>query len=170
MKYTIFLTLEPYLAQWLRHQSGGEYPIQIRRGSTEAEFLEYFLKPQPKREDYIPQTKEEEGQVTIVLPCFKYKDVRTYNYLPPRGAMCLHACIKNRFKVQLWKDVYRTDFVNNRIDLLLIKWMEEHGIEVDDRNYNTLAKILQRVRIANSPNGFIRTNKSTKPKNNEENP
>ena len=50
MIYTVFLNLEPYLAQWLQHESGGEYPIKLKRGSAEADILECFLKPQPKEE------------------------------------------------------------------------------------------------------------------------
>ena len=87
MIYTVFLNLEPYLAQWLQHESGGEYPIKLKRGSAEAVILECFLKLQPKEEDYVPQLRPEEGQVEIVLPCFKRKDIRTYNYLPPRAAI-----------------------------------------------------------------------------------
>ena len=87
MTYTVFLNLEPYLAQWLQHESGGEYPIKLKRASAEADILECFLKPQPKEEGYVPQLRPEEGQVEIVLPCFKRKDIRTYNYLPPRAAI-----------------------------------------------------------------------------------
>ena len=36
MKYTIFLSIEPYLSQWLIHESGGEYPIKLKRGLAEA--------------------------------------------------------------------------------------------------------------------------------------
>jgi hypothetical protein len=54
MKYRIFLTLEPYLAQWLRHENGGKYPIKMKRGSAEADILSLFLKPQPKDKDYRP--------------------------------------------------------------------------------------------------------------------
>lgn len=61
MKYTIFLSIEPYLAQWLIHESGGEYPIKLKRGSAEADILEFFLQPQPKQEGYIPQFRAEEG-------------------------------------------------------------------------------------------------------------
>lgn len=57
MTYTVFLNLEPYLAQWLQHESGGEYPIKLKRGSAEADILECFLKPQPKEEGYVPQLR-----------------------------------------------------------------------------------------------------------------
>ena len=106
MKYTIFLSIEPYLSQWLIHESGGEYPIKLKRGSAEADILEFFLQPQPKQEGYIPQYRPEEGQMEIVLPCFRAQDIRTYDYLPPKGAVRLRDRIRNRFLVMLWKDLY----------------------------------------------------------------
>ena len=44
-------------------------------------------KPGEIVQGYVPQLRPEEGQVEIVLPCFKRKDIRTYNYLPPRAAI-----------------------------------------------------------------------------------
>ena len=155
MRYTVFLTLEPYLAQWLAHQSGGSNPIPIKRGSSEADLLELFLKKEPKDPDYIPQIKPLPGQVEILLPAFKHKDTRTYHYLPPRGEICLHACIRNRFKVQLWKDI-------QTLQNVIEEWMEAHGIEVDDTNWNTIAKIEQRTRAVYFKNRRLTNHNSSK--------
>lgn len=146
MTYTVFLNLEPYLAQWLKHESGGEYPIKLKRGSAEADILECYLRPQPKTDGYVPQLRPEEGQVEVVLPCFKRKDIRTYNYLPPKAAVFLQECIRNRFRVSLWKDLYTIGNLTKRTDITISDWMAKHGIENDDRNWNTIAKILQRKR------------------------
>lgn len=162
MVYTVFLTLEPYLAQWLCHQHGGEYPIRIKRGSAEADLLELFLKKQPTDPDYRPQLKPLPGQVEIVLPYFKHKDIRTYNYLPPRGEICLHACIRNRFKVALWKDLHTVGNVVKRTDITISEWMAEHGITDDDTNWNTIAKILQRKRAIYCPNNRLTDRKTSK--------
>ena len=162
MIYTVFLNLEPYLAQWLQHESGGEYPIKLKRGSAEAVILECFLKLQPKEEDYVPQLRPEEGQVEIVLPCFKRKDIRTYNYLPPRAAICLQECIRNRFRVALWKDLHTVGNVVRRTDVTISEWMKAHGIEDNDRNWNTIAKILQRKRAVYCKDGKLRNKNSDK--------
>lgn len=164
MAYTIFIHLEPYLAQWLQHESGGEYPIRIKRGSAESDILECYLRAQPKDEDYIPQVKAEEGQVEIVLPCFKRKDIRTYNYLPPRAAVSLQECIRNRFRVALWKDLYTIGNVVMRTDITISRWMTAHGIQDDDRNWNTIAKILQRKRAIYCVSGRLSDRKSSKHK------
>ena len=167
MKYTVFLTLEPYLAQWLAHESGGVNPIPIRRGSAEADLLEAFLKKPPKDPDYIPQLKPLPGQVEILLPCFKYKKTRDYNYLPPNGEVCLHQCIRNRFKVQLWKDLHTIGNVVKRTDVSISEWMEAHGIEDNDTNWNTIAKILQRNRAVYCKNGRLTDHKSSKHRKNQ---
>lgn len=151
MNYTIFLSLEPYLAQWLIHESGGTTPVQIKRGSAESDILEMNLKPQPKDPDYIPQLRPLEGQVAIELPCFKYKDIRTYNYLDKRGEQLLKHCIRTRFLCQLWHDLMTVRNVVRRTDETIIEWMSEHGIEYDDRNWNAIAKILQRKRAIYGP-------------------
>ena len=161
MKYTIFLSIEPYLSQWLIYESGGEYPIKLKRGSAEADILELFLQPQPKQEGYIPQFRPEEGQVEIVLPCFRRKDIRTYNYLPPKGAVRLRDCIRNRFLVMLWKDLYTIGNLTKRTDIAISEWMKQHGIVDDDRNWNTIAKILQRKRAVYCASGRLSNRKSS---------
>lgn len=162
MRYTVFLTLEPYLAQWLAHESGGSNPIPVKRGSAEADLLELFLKKQPKDPDFRPQLRPLPGQVEILLPAFKTKDTRIFNYLPPRGEICLHACIRNRFKVMLWKELHTVGNVIRRTDVAIADWMEAHGIEVDDTNWNTIAKILQRNRAIYCKNGRLTDRKSSK--------
>jgi len=162
MRFTVFLKLEPYLAQWLIHESGGSYPIPVRRGSAEADILECYLRKQPRDPDYRPQLRALPGQVEIVLPAFKHKDTRIYNYLPPQGEVRLHQCIRNRFKVMLWKDLHTVGNVVQRTDIAISEWMDAHGIMDDDKNWNTIAKILQRNRAIYCKNGRLTNHKSSK--------
>ena len=162
MTYTVFLKLDPYLAQWFQHECGGEYPIRLKRGSIEADLLACYLKPQPKDEGYVPQLRPLEGEVEVVLPCFKRKDIRTYNYLPPRAAIVLQECIRNRFRVALWKDLHTVGNVVKRTDITISAWMKEHGITDDDRNWNTIAKILQRKRAVSCADGRLSDRKTSK--------
>ena len=176
MRNTVFLTLEPYLAQWLAHESGGKDPIPIKRGSAEADLLRCFLKPQPRDPDFMPQVAPLPGQVEILLPAFKNLDTRIYNYLPPRGEVCLHQCIRHRFKVNLWKDLYTIGNIVQRTDLAILDWMEAHGIQDTETNWNTIAKIMQRTRAAYCKLGRLTNHKSSKHRkrrkrmNNDQNP
>lgn len=143
---TVFLSLEPYLAQWFINDCGGEVPVRLKRGSAECDILEALLQTPPKDGSYTPQLAPMEGQVEIVLPNFKRKDTRYYYYLSPRAAVVLHACIRNRFNVQLWKDLHTIGNVTKRNDIAISTWMKAHNIEDDEKNWNTIAKILQRKR------------------------
>lgn len=160
MRPTIFLTLEPYLAQWLIHENEGNYPIPIRRGSAEAEVLQLHLRKRPK--GYAGQKKAKPGQVEIFLPAFKNKDTRIFCYLPPEGEVSLHQTIRTRFKVKLWKDLHTVGNVVKRTDISISEWMTAHGIEVDDTNWNTIAKILQRNRAVYSPDRHLKNLKFLK--------
>ena len=162
MQYTVFISLEPYLTQWLLHECNGESPIRFKKNSAENDIILQYLKPQPKQEGYVPQLRAEEGQITIVLPCFKSKDIRTYNYLHPKGAIKLRECIRNRFCVSLWKDLNTVGHVMMRNDISISNWMKEHGIAFDDKNWNTIAKILQRKRAVYCPNHRLSNRKTSK--------
>ena len=142
-KFSIFLALEPYLLQWLIHESGQEPPIEIKPRSPEADILQLYLTLPPK-EDYTPQFEPKEGELEILIPYFRHPDTRKYFYLPKKGMIALKECIKNRFRVQLWKDLHTIGVLIKRKDISISEWMEEHGIEETETNWNTIAKILQR--------------------------
>ena len=164
MDYFEFIDLEPYLAQWFAHENGNTYPIEIKRGSAESDLLQFFLQPQPRDPEYRVQIKALPGQVKIKIPWFKYKDIRTYNYLSPAGRSAIHGCIRNRFKVKLWKDLHTVGNVIQRNDIAITTWMEAHGIEVDDTNWNTIAKILQRCRASYCKDNRLTSHKTSKHK------
>ena len=67
MNYTIFITLEPYLSQWLLHECGGEYPIKFKKNSAESRILELYLTTQPKSTEYVPQIFPEQGQIITIF-------------------------------------------------------------------------------------------------------
>ena len=168
MNCTVFITLEPYLAQWFAHENGGSYPIKVKRGSAESDLLRFFLTPQPRDPDYQRQINPLPGQVEILLPKFKYKDTRYCNYLPPAGEKAIRQCIRNRFKIQLWKDLYTIENQNHRIDVTISEWMEAHGIIEDDTNWNTIAKIFQRSKAIYCDNGRLTNRKTSKHRKKEE--
>ena len=162
--YSVFVTLEPYLAQWLIHECGGEQPIRVKRGSAESDILELWLTKPPKDPSWTPQLTALPGQVEIILPYFSHKNIRCNYYLSPRGEVCLHACIRNRFRVQLWKELHTVGNVIRRNDIAISEWMEKHGIEDNDTNWNTIAKILQRKRAIYCPDKRLTSHKSSKDK------
>ena len=140
--YTIHLDLEPYLAQWFIHEQGGEHPITLTRGSIESDILELFLTKQPM---FVPPFAGKEA-TSVYIPTFKHKDVRTYNYLPPRASLALKKAIRTRFVIALWNDLYKFENIGKRNDELIYAWMEAHGIELNETNWCAISKIYYRKR------------------------
>ena len=139
----IYLELDEYLAQWFIHDQGGSNPVRLIRGSMEWCLLEQFLQTPPP--DYVP-TSPDPGQLAIELPNFRSKDTRYNFYLPPKACEALRVCIRNRFDIEMWNALHRFDSLFQRQDNLIYAFMEKHGIELTERNWNAIAKRYQRKR------------------------
>ncbi len=139
----LYLELEDYLAQWFINDQGGNNPVKLIRGSMEWVLLEQFL--QPPSPDYTP-TIDNSGTVCIVLPNFRSKDTRYNFYLPPKATEALKTCIRNRFDIDMWNSLHRFSAIFNRQDNLIYAFMEKHGIELTEKNWNAIAKRYQRKR------------------------
>lgn len=137
----IHLEMEPYLRQWLIAENGGVTPISFPKLSIENRILEIYLRKLPW--NAIPD-KATDHTVAIAIPEFRHTDPRTYNYLPKAAMQELKNCIRQRFLIQLWTDLHQFGHIGSRRDHLIYAWMETHGIEINDTNFNTLAKIYQR--------------------------
>lgn len=139
----LYLELEDYLAQWFIHDQGGNNPVRLIRGSMEWGLLEQFLQTPPA--DYVPQVGGP-GLVCIVLPNFRSKDTRSNFYLPPKATEALKACIRNRFDIDMWNALHRFVAIFQRQDNLIYAFMEKHGIDMTEKNWNAIAKRYQRKR------------------------
>ena len=160
-EFLIYLSLPPYLAQWYANECTqihnrdnavcprGVYkfptPVVPVRGSQESDVINMHLAKQP---DAIPAKVPEDATIAIVIPSFTGKPVEYYNYVPQSGLDHLAETIRYRFKSELFEDIHeaRRKTPQARIDLLVTAWMEDHCIEYDDTNFNTLLKIYQRRR------------------------
>lgn len=140
----LYLNLDPYLAQWFINDHGGTIPVKLKRGSVESCIIEQFITLPPS--DYKPMN-EGESNVQIEIPCFKSKDTRYNFFLPPKAVELLISCIRNRFDVEMWNELYRfSSYVLKRQDELIYAFMEKHGIELTETNWNAIAKRFQRKR------------------------
>lgn len=96
----------------------------------------YLLKLPPGAR---PNLKEN-SNVEIVLPENKAKPPKNYNYLSRQGLDILKRTIRDRFIIELWTDLHRHGYIGRRRDELIYAWMEAHGIEITDTNWNSIAK------------------------------
>lgn len=139
----LYIPLEDYLAQWFIHEHGGEMPVHLTRGSVESKILEVYLTHRP--EDQLPEIGGE-GKLAIAIPSFRNRPPEVFNYLPQRALSSLLTIIRNRFDIQLWTDLHHFGKISKRQDELIYAWMEKHGIEMTETNWNAIAKRYQRQR------------------------
>ena len=140
-----YISLPQYLAQWFINDQGGEYPVKLRRGSIEAKIVETFVQTPPKNESPVFSTDDD---TAVLIPHFRRKDPVFYNYLSPIAKDAICETIRNRFDIELFNDLFSLPLIHNRIDMMLEAWMQCHGIEINDTNWNAVAKRYQRQRKA----------------------
>lgn len=139
----LYIPLDPYLAQWFIHDCGGEVPVSLPRGSVESKILEVYLAKPPH--DAVPDTGGD-GTVAVYIPTFRHRPAETYNHLPKFALAALLNSIRNRFDIALWNDLHHFGKIGRRQDELIFAWMEKHGIELTEANWNAIAKRYQRQR------------------------
>ncbi len=138
----IHLKLDNYLAQWLINESGG-VPVVFKKHSVENDILHCNLKERPL---FGRKDKPGNGKLPIALPYFKDRDPRKYCFLSKPARLALAECIRSRFVLELWKDLHRFGNIGKRKQDLIWAWMDAHGIEMTETNWNTIAKIYKRKR------------------------
>ena len=136
----VYVKLDSYLAQWLVHEHGGT-PVVFPKNSYENDVLEVSLSTRPK--DAVDD-ETTEGKIPIAVPYFKNKNVRFNNYLPKNGQIALQKSIRQRFVMALWEDLHKFGNIGKQRQELIYAWMEAHGIELTETNWNAIAKIYQR--------------------------
>lgn len=141
----IHVKFKPYLAQWLINDNGGTLPIVFPKYSVENRILQLFLIPLPP--NAIPNLPTEDS-LPIVIPQYKYGDPKRINYLPVAAMKCLCDTIRERFLVELWTSLHQFGYIGKKRQKILEAYMESHGIENNDTNFNDLLKIYQRQRDA----------------------
>lgn len=155
----LYIPLEDYLAQWFIHEHGGEVPVHLIRGSVESKILEVFLTHWP--EDRLPDIAGD-GKLAIIIPSFRNRPPEVFNYLPQHALSSLLSIIRNRFDIQLWSDLHHFGKISKRQDELIYAWMEKHGIEMTETNWNAIAKRYQRQRNVYSKREWSKSSYSRK--------
>ena len=142
--FKVYIRMEPYLAQWLAHKFG-PFPIRFPKGSIENDIMEKGLIPLPKKATPDLPGK---GKYPIILPFFRYKDVRFHNFLPISDKSKLVHCLKVCFDIELWTDLHRFGYIGKQKQDLIWAWMDDHDIDDTEANFNAISKIYARKREA----------------------
>jgi hypothetical protein len=137
--YIIYLNAPEYLAQWIKHTFGE--PATLLKDSPESRILNECLVKTPK--DCQPDTGSN-SNVAIVVPFFKAKDPRVYNYLHNTGKKAVLESFRTLLIKNLMEEVGNIDNGSVKITTLIYAWMEKHGI--DQEYWYTVSQIYYRTR------------------------
>lgn len=124
-KFLVYLTLKPFIAQWLRHHFGD--PAVFLAQSVENACIRHFLTHQPKRLPLMRQNEE----VAICIPDSKQKPVITYNYLSINARKAVAECIEDTFRMQLWRDLSDIEQCQCTLLSAVRAWCEANGVSLD---------------------------------------
>lgn len=139
----IYLDVEPYLKQWFINDMGNEHPISLIRNSAESDIIRRWLTVLPP-EKSLPVGNTD--MLAIYLPKFNELDAEQNYYLPIAALKLLKQCIRNRFVIELWRDLNDFGFIGFQKQDVIYAWMEQHGIDDTETNFNAIQKIYQRKR------------------------
>lgn len=139
----IYLDVEPYLKQWFINDMGNEHPVSLIRNSAESDIIRRWLTVLPP-EKSLPVGNTD--MLAIYLPKFNELDAEQNYYLPIAALKLLKQCIRNRFVIELWRDLNDFGFIGFQKQDVIYAWMEQHGIDDTETNFNAIQKIYQRKR------------------------
>lgn len=137
--YVIYLKAPQYLAQWINHTFGT--PAVLVKDSPESRILNECLVKTPKNS--LPDTGAD-ANISIVVPYFKGKDPRVYNYIHQTGKNAVLESFRTLLIKNLMEEVGSIDNKCTKIATLIYAWMEKHGI--DQEHWYTVSQIYYRTR------------------------
>lgn len=139
----VYFSCENYLAQWFINESGGVLPVQLRKKSPENFILQFVL---CQKSNQYAGEQPLSGNLPVVIPYYHGKDPAVWNAVSPSGRRTFIETIRKRFDVQLWDDMSESYKFNVSRKEMLYSWMESHGIELTDTNWEAVSKRLSRMR------------------------
>lgn len=137
--FNIYLKVEPYLAQFIHKALGN--PVELPRESPESKLIKRFLDKTPS--DLLPDTGSD-SNLTVIIPFFKEKDPRVYNYLSPRAKLLLIESFDTIFLNNLWVELGDLGNLNCNLTDVIYAYLEKHGIEED--YWETIRQKYYRIR------------------------
>lgn len=143
-QFSVYVKLPSYLHQWLIHEYWDEEQerVEFPRGSAPHAVLQSLLRPQPK--DWTQG--DTSGLLRVKVPSFKGVNPATFNYLAPYGQSALASACKILFKAQLHLELSPLFAHDVQITDVIYDFMDRHGIERDERNWETIRQMYFRMR------------------------
>lgn len=143
-QFSVYINPPDYLAQWLRNEYWDEESgrIVFPRGSAPRAILQSLLRRAPR--DF--HQSDCSGMLPVEVPTFKGINPATFNYLSPAGQTALISTCKKLFRTALVDELYILFDHDVQITDVIYDFMDKHGIEPTERNWETIRQMYSRMR------------------------
>lgn len=144
-QFTVHIKLPAYLDQWLCHDYWDYATGRVRfeNGSNCHCIMSVFLKERP--EGYT-EPEDDDGLTPIAVPTFKGLRPDTHCWLSREGEAALVSAIKRNFRALLDRELSRLYSHDVCITDIIYAFMELHGIDTTETNWETIRQMYKRMR------------------------
>lgn len=146
-QFSVFISPPEYLEQWLRHEYWDDVAgrVVFPRGSAPRAVLSAMLRKAPSR--YLPSNGP--AALPVEVPTLKGLNPATFNYLSPSGQAALISACKTLFKASLYSELHVLFDHDVQITDIIYEYMDRHGIDRNERNWETIRQMYLRMRKKN---------------------
>ena len=143
-QFSVYINPPEYLGQWLRHEywDSETERVVFPRGSAPRAVLAAMLRKAPSR--YLPSHGP--CSLPVEVPTFKGINPASFNYLSLSGHAALIAACKTLFKSTLFNELHVLFDHDVQITDIIYDFMDRHGIERTERNWETIRQMYLRMR------------------------
>lgn len=143
-QFSVYIDPPAYLAQWLRHEYWDEATgrVVFPRGSAPRAILQSLLRRPPR--DW--RLGDITGLLPVEVPTFKGLNPASFNYLSPAGQTSLVSTCKKLFRTALVQELYMLFDQDVQITDVIYGFLERHGIEPTEQNWETIRQMYLRLR------------------------
>lgn len=143
-QYSIYISAPDYLAQWLRHEYWDEAAgrVAFPRGSAPCVVLQSLLRRPPR--GWTPAVQP--GAVAVEVPSVKGVSPAALCYLSADGQAALLSVCKKVFRARLFAELSELFDHDVPITDIVYDFMDRHGIERTERNWETIRQMYARMR------------------------
>lgn len=130
-QFVIYISLEKYLAQWVRHHFGDPvvFPVQSNANAVIRAFISRL--PSGLSPDLPKESLAIGKAVAFAIPDSKAKPAQYYNYMGRRGKLAVKEVVRDLFRRSLWNDISPLDDSNIGLSTRIAAWCEMHGIATE---------------------------------------
>lgn len=146
-KYTVFIKFPDYMAQWLRHDYWNEEEgrVVFPKGSAPRAVMLTVLRRAPQF--YSPVKRD--GALPVEVPSAKGLRASEFNYLTPRGMSSLVSACRRMIQMLIFKELSPLFYHEIQITDAVYDFMDKHGIEPSETNWETIRQMYYRIRNKN---------------------